>query len=121
MPKEYGLKTARRGQRGHRHYATSEDKAAQRRAYGQYLQLAWEACGMAEYELNEQLAIAAGLCRDSFGNGGLPQAFRWHHHATGGHRMTSRAHATLLCRVAGLRKAARGSEVGGLGGGEEME
>ena len=35
--------------------------------------------------------------------------------------MTSRAHATLLCRVAGLRKAASGSEVGGLGGGKEME
>ena len=35
--------------------------------------------------------------------------------------MTSRAHATLRCRVAGLRKAASGSEVGGLGGGEETE
>ena len=35
--------------------------------------------------------------------------------------MTSRDHAALLCRVAGLRKAASGREVGGLGGGEEME
>ena len=35
--------------------------------------------------------------------------------------MTPREHAVLLCRVAGLRKAASGGEVGGLGGREEME
>ena len=121
VPKECGFKIARPGQRGHQHYATSEDKAAQCREYGRYRQWAWEACGLAEHELKLQLETAAGLDMNSFGKGSLPQAFRRNHNLDGGHHMTSRDHAVLLCRVAGLRKAASGSEVGGLGGGEEME
>ncbi len=34
--------------------------------------------------------------------------------------MARREHAVLLCRVAGLQKAASGGNVGGLGGREEM-
>ena len=49
-------------------------------------------------------------------------AFWRHNHSNDdGSRMTAREHAVLLCRVAGLRKAASGGEVGGLGGREEME
>ena len=81
--------------RGHQHYAASEDKAAQCREYGRYRQWAWEACGLAEHELKEQLETAVGLHEDRLGSGGLPQAFRHHHHAAGGHRMT--LEATPLC------------------------
>ena len=43
------------------------------------------------------------------------------HSEVDGGRMRPRAHAVLLCRVAGLRKAASSVEVEGLGGRAEME
>ena len=93
---------------------------AQCRAYEKYKNWALKACDLAEEEVQEHLAKAAGLPCDHFGRGDLPAAFRRHLHH-GGKRLTAQKHAGLLCRVAGLRKAASGGEVGGLGGHEEME
>ena len=65
---------------------------------------------------------AAGLHQNMFGRGDLPAAFRRKHDRNDdGSRMTAREHAVLACRVAGLRKAASGGEVGGLGSREEMD
>ena len=122
VPKECGFKITRPGQRGHLHYATKEDKAAQCREYGRYKQWACEACGLAEHELKEQLEKASGLHQDRLGKDGLPKAFQRHPHAGyHGPRLKARDHAVLLCCVAGLRKAASGSEVGSLGGLDEMD
>ena len=93
---------------------------AQCREYGQYKNWALKACGLAEEEFKEHLTKAAGLDHNMFGTGDLPAAFRqcYQHDRI---RITAREHAVLLCRVAGLRKAASGGEVGGLGGREEMK
>ena len=63
----------------------------------------------------------AGLHRDMLGGGDFPAACQRQHHSNDGSRMAAREHAVLLCRVAGLRKAASVGEVGGLGGGAEIE
>ena len=113
--------TARLGGNARRR-ATQEDKTAQCRAYGQYKNWALKACDLAEEEVKEHLTKAAGLHPDKFGRGDLPAAFRRNpHHKDTGKRLKAREHAELLCRVAGLRKAASGGEVGGLGGREEMD
>ena len=121
VPKDCGFKIQRPGGRGHQHYATKEEKTAQCREYGQYKSWALKACGLAEEEFKEHLTKAAGLGRNMFGRGDLPAAFRRKHGHDDRTRMTPREHAVLLCRVAGLRKAASGGEVGCLGGREEME
>ena len=122
VPKECGFKIERPGGRGHQHYATKEEKTAQCLEYGRYKNWALKACGLAEEEVKEHLTKAAGLHQNMFGRGDLPAAFRRQHVGNDdGTRMTAREHAVLLCRVAGLRKAASGGEVGGLGGREEMD
>ena len=121
VPKDCGFKIQRPGGRGHQHWATKKEQAAQCREYGQYKSWALKACGLAEEEFKEHLTKAAGLHRDMLGRGDLPAAFQRQHHNADGNRMTAREHAVLLCRVAGLRKAASGAEVGGLGGREEMD
>ena len=121
VPKECGFKIAQPGERGQRHRATEEEKVAQCRAYGQFENWARKACGLAAEEVKVHLAKAAGLHRDMCGRGDLPQAFRRQHHSVDTGRVTAREHAVLLCRVAGLRKAASSGEVGCLGGCEEME
>ena len=121
MLKDCGFKSARPGGRSHRHSATNEEKAAQCLEYGQYKNWALKACGLAEEEMKEHLRKAAGLHQNMFGRGDLLAAFWRKHDNDDGNRMTAREHAVLLCRVAGLRKAASGGEVGGLGGREEMD
>ena len=121
VPQDCGFKIQWPGGRRHRHCATKEEKTAQCREYGQYKSWALKACGLAEEEFKEHLTKAAGLHQDMLGRGDLPEAFRRKHYNADGARMTAREHAVLLCRVAGLRKAASGGEVGGLGGREEME
>ena len=64
---------------------------------------------------------AAGLRADMLGKGDLPTAFRRQAHKETSKRLTSRDHFVLLCRVAGLRKAASHGVVGGLGGRHEMD
>ena len=117
VPKDCGFKIQRPGGRGHQHNATKKEKAAQCREYGQYKSWALKACGLAEEEFKDHLTKAAGLHHNMLGRGDLPAAFQRASDAV----MTPREHAVLLCRVAGLGKAASGGEVGGLGGREDME
>ena len=119
--KDCGFKIQRPGGRDHQHCATKEEKTAQCRDHGQYKSWALKACGLAEEEFKEHLTKATGLHANMLGRGDIPATFRRQHDNADRNRMTAREHAVLLCRVAGLRKAASGGEVGGLGGREEME
>ena len=105
VPNDCRFKIQRPGGRGHQHWATMEEKAAQCREYGQYKSWALKACGLAEEEFKEHLTKAAGLRHNMFGRGDLLAAFWREYHNADGNRMTARDHAVLLCRVAGLRKA----------------
>ena len=117
VPRQCGFKLERPGGRAQRHYASEEERAAQCLEYAHYKNWAFRACCLSEEEVKEQLAKAAGLHNSKHGRGDLPKAFQQNSRISW---LSTRDHATLLCRVVGRRKAASSSEVGGLGGREEM-
>ena len=118
VPKLCGFKTERFGGRGQQRWATAEQRTAQCQEYGRYIRWARESCGLTVPEFEALLQRAASTHQNLWGAAGLPSALqqsRWPD------RITPRAHAVLLCRAAGLRKAAASGEVEGLGGAAEME
>ena len=61
VPTDCGFKRSQLGGSKVRRRASQEDKTAQCLAYGQFKHWALKACGLAEEEVQEHLAKAAGL------------------------------------------------------------
>ena len=120
VPKSCGFKIERIGGRDNQRWATFEEQMAQCQEYGKYLAWARNKCGLTVEEFHSSLRDADSTAADSRGTAGLPLALRQPRSSKWG-RTSRRAHAVLLCRVAGLRKAAASGVVGSLGGSRELE
>ncbi len=116
VPTECGFKVARPLRSGGgQARADSERRRQDCVAYAKYRKWARQACGITEAELKEYLKRAQALHRDRRGSEGIPEAFR--RRDMKNNRVAARAHAVLLCRVGGLRRAAAGDDVAELGEG----
>ena len=108
--------------------AIPEQNTAQSQEYGWCVLWARHCCGLSVPEFESLLLVAASTQASHRGTAGLPMAPQQlrpsgHSRSSEGpsSRLTARAHAVLLCRAAGLRKAVASGEVGCLGGLAEME
>ena len=119
VPKYCRFRTEKLGAGGGRR-PTEEEKRKQCREYVKFRNWALQVCGLTEPELEALLKSADFTPQDQLGAANLPLATR-RPHRVGGERLSRRNHAALLCRVAGLLKAAARVGVEGLGGPEAMQ
>ena len=109
LPAEGGFKIKQSGARGARCRVRHVDKLEQVQRYSKYVMWALVACGISEDEWRHLLEAAASVDKNKRGRDGLPA---WLQRKN----LTQCEHAVLLCRLAGLRKAATidaPAEVGG--------
>ncbi len=108
LPQDGGFIIARVGARNRCGRVTESNKLEQVRAYAKHLPWAEAACGLSQEEFRQCLTSAAAVQQISRGTDGIPTWMRRI-------KITVREHAALLCRIAGLRKAAAAEVAAELG------
>jgi len=121
VPRACSFQIARPGGRGHQRHISAEEKLEQQRVYTAH-QLWAATCGVDALAWRELVQQAGSLQRKRLGSEGLPPCLR----PAGPHCTTHRQHAILMCRVAGLVRAAKeagrvlGGDVCAASAGDEM-
>ena len=109
LPAEGGFKIQQPGARGARRRVSHADKLEQVQRYSKYVMWALVACGISEDAWRHLLEAAATIGKHKRGRDGLPV---WLQRKN----LTQCEYAVLLCRLAGLRKAASIDAPAELGG-----